>query len=201
MDEPIAVGTNRPKLLAPDTPPPPEPTEDELGGPQQPIAPTLYWNEDRAARVAAHCAKSLSMLYGPDFRLDREEADMIGAPLSAVLNDWIPLAGAAGDSKIANLLALAGVLVLLVLLRLPAVLEAHDRLPAWAWVSKQRGSSRRRGAEGREEPAPATADASPGPVPSAPQPTAHLVGDQAVGDQRKFQPVLVGGAEFARTEP
>jgi hypothetical protein len=207
MSMPIAVGTNRPKLLQEGQSPPPDPPEDELGGSaSEPIAFTPYWNEDRAARVAAHCAKALSQLYGPDFKMDREEADMLGPPLSAVLNDWVPLAGAAGDSKLANLLALAGVLVLLVVLRLPAVLEAHGWMPEWAWVSRQRRKEERRGAEGREERAAVTAHAppgsSPGPAPSSPQPAAPVVdqvGD-AAKDRRKFEPVLVGGTEYARVE-
>jgi hypothetical protein len=213
MAEVITVGRNRPRLLEPDAAPP-DP-DRSLSGYQQPepVQPQgPYWTADKAAHVLAQCGKALSRLYGPDFRMSAVELELVGQPAANVANDWVALPSGPGGDKIANLLALACVLALLVALRLPGILEAHDLLPRWAWARRQKRTQERQPVDqldgGPPPPAaygPYADAATPAPAPpaaAAPPPFAGTSepGQPAPGWSRskfaKFGATTVGGGDF-----
>lgn len=199
----IKVGQNRPRVLDPEAPPPePDQSLTGIGAVDRPQDAGPYWTADKAARVFAETGKALSKLYGPDFRLSAVEIDLVGQPAANVLNDYVALPSGPGGDRIANLLALLAVLALLVALRLPSVLEAHDMLPRWAWARRQRERAQR--AEGAAEsvrtasPPPRNPEPAPfvgpgaGLEPAAAEaPAAGWTGDKWA----KFGPTTVGGGD------
>lgn len=197
----INVGANRPRLLEPDAPAPEPDQSSGLGAPVQQLEAGPYWTADKASRVFAEAGKALSKLYGPEFRMSSIELDLVGQPAANVLNDYAALpSGPAGD-KLANLLALLAVLALLVALRLPSVLEAHDLLPRWAWARRQRERERQTRSDEVPPPQAAYAGAAaaapapprpPAPFAPEPEPAAQPAGwDRGKWD--KFGPTTVGG--------
>lgn len=188
----ISIGTNRPRLLEPGAPPPPEVTQP----PVDPFAvPAPYWTADKAAKVMAEGGKALSKLYGPDFRLSSVEVDLVGQPLANVLNDWVALpAGPQGD-KIANLLALLAVIGLLVAFRLPDILDAHDLLPRWSWARRQRDRPRRAEQLADDEPpAPRRREREPEPAFEA-----QADVEPARRDWSRYGPTTVGGGRLEQS--
>jgi hypothetical protein len=192
----IRVKGNRPRLLEQGTPPPPTqattPTASHLAAPA--ALPGPYWTPDKAAKFLAQGMKSLSKLYGPDMRLSEVEIDLLGPPAAAVMNDWMPLQPGENGDKQANLIYLVAVVGLLVLFRLPDILEAHDMLPDWA--AKNRARAERRAAGAAKSPAAAPA---PAPDPSMAAPAT----DQAESGDRwgRYESRMVGGGEaFVRPE-
>jgi hypothetical protein len=191
----INVGLNRPRLLEPGAPPPPELTAPAGPAPDPFAAPAPYWTADKAAKVMAEGGKALSKLYGPDFRLSGVEVDLVGQPLANVLNDWVALPSGPQGDRIANLLALLAVVALLVAFRLPDILDAHDLLPRWAWSRRERERARRTqnlaGEELEPEPAPRRRrEPEPSPEEAGSEPPRR--------DWSRYGPTTVGGGQLER---
>jgi hypothetical protein len=179
----LRVEQNSPRLLREGEPPPPPANfEDEQ---QPPELPTRYWTPDKAQHVIAQIARAGSKFYGPSVKAAEWELELIGEPAAAVLNDWLPLkVGATGD-KTANLIAFAVVAGILVLLRLPDILEVHGIITPWEKRNRQ-------GAP----PVPAV-EQPVNAAPAAAPPTA-TVEAPANGT---FEPTLVGaGGGMSRDE-
>lgn len=120
----LHVGGNTPRLLEEGQAPPPPPNDQ----PEELNVPHVYWTPDKAAQVVARICHAGSKFYGESIKAASWELDLIGDPAAAVLNDWIPLRVGATSDKTANLIALGVVVVILVLLRLPDILEVHGLL-------------------------------------------------------------------------
>jgi hypothetical protein len=124
----LRVGGNVPRLLKDGEPAPP-PASAELEPPDE--APHAYWTPDKAQHVVAQICRAGSKFYGPSIKAAEWELELIGDPAAAVLNDWLPLRVGASSDKTANLIALGAVLAILVLLRLPDILEVHGVIKPW----------------------------------------------------------------------
>jgi hypothetical protein len=124
----LRVGGNAPRLLKEGETPPPAPSQLP---PEELEAPTQYWTPDKAQHVVAQICRAGSKFYGPSVKAAEWELELIGDPAAAVLNDWLPLRVGASSDKTANLIALAAVIGILVLLRLPDILEVHGIIKPW----------------------------------------------------------------------
>ena len=213
----ISVGASRPRLLEKGAPPPaPEQTmRQQVAGAQQ-LVSQQYWTPDKAERLLARCAYSLSRLYGDAMKVDKVELEIAGPAVSAVLNDWVPTpaSGAEGD-KWANLVYLLFVVGLLVLFRLPDILEAHDMLPDWANRARRRRQLERgqqpgqpaAGVQPAAAPRPGLAAVvevdsmgnvtTPAAPPAAPASSTGTSGEDRIREQ-VFGEQLVGGRGYAQ---
>lgn len=163
----LHVSGNTPRLLEEGTPAPPPPQQLQPDLP--PAPPAVYWTPDKAQQVVAQLCRAGSKFYGPHFKAAEWELDLIGDPAAAVLNDWLPLKVGEGGDKTANLIALGAVLGIILLLRLPDILEVHGILKPWKPPAERAAEK----AATPEQPAAAT--------PQAP-PTATVYEPQMVGD-------------------
>jgi hypothetical protein len=158
----LRVTGNTPRLLDEGASPPPPPNVDTA---EELEVPHVYWTPDKAQHVVAQICRAGSKFYGPSVKAAEWELELIGDPAAAVLNDWMPLRIGASSDKSANLIALFVVVCILVLLRLPDILEVHGVIKPW----KQKGE---------QQPA-VRESAPPPPAPTTPAPAA-------------FEPQLVG---------
>jgi len=177
----LRVSGNTPRLFEEGTPAPPPPNDE----PEELNVPHVYWTPDKAAQVVARICHAGSKFYGESIKAAPWELDLIGDPAAAVMNDWIPLRVGATSDKTANLIALGVVVLILVLLRLPDILEVHGLLKPI--VSKAK-------------PQP-TASAEPSTAQAAPSAAfePQIVGSNGngVGDDRQrdqvFGATVIGG--------
>lgn len=178
----LEVDTNTPRLLERDQAPPTS-NVDEL----PPEVPQRYWTPEKAAHVVARIGHAGSKFYGPSVKFAEWELDLVSDPAAAVMNDWLPLRVGAGGDRQANLIALVVVVFILVLLRLPDILEVHGVLKPWRSPEEKRRELEQR----REQPAAPAAPAAP-PGPPA---------DLEPPDPRRaaFEPTLVGAGASARS--
>lgn len=163
----LRVGGNAPRLLKEGESPPPSPAQQLP--PEELEVPSLYWTPDKAQHVVAQICRAGSKFYGPSVKAAEWELELIGDPAAAVLNDWLPLRVGASSDKTANLIALAVVIGILVLLRLPDILEVHGIIKPWKSPEER----------ARETPSPQ--QAAPAPAPA-----------QSMTVQPAFEPQLVG---------
>ncbi len=185
----LRVGGNTPRLLDEDAPAPAPPAQDiepELN------VPHVYWTPDKAQHVVAQVCRAGSKFYGPSIKAAEWELELIGDPAAAVLNDWLPLRIGASSDKTANLIALGAVLAILVLLRLPDILEVHGIIKPWK-------------PKGQAEPAPAGQVAAPTTPPAPVTFEPELVGSNGAGAgggdrlrEQIFGSHTIGGSEPAR---
>ena len=207
MSAEIHVAGNTPRLLERgDSPPASSLEADQL----PPELPVRYWTADKAGRIVAQVLRAGSKFYGPSVKAADWELELIGEPMAAVMNDFIPLrVGASGD-RTANLIALGVVLAIILALRLPDILEVHGIIKPWKDpAEKAREAEAARAAQS----APAVAGNPAAPPSTVPTPQASvaqafepaLVGaggataDNGGGRVPKdfFEATLVGGGEFA----
>ena len=161
----LRVSGNTPRLLDEGEAGPPPPN---MEAPEElEVPPHLYWTPDKAQHVVAQICRAGSKFYGPSVKAAEWELELIGDPAAAVLNDWMPLRIGASSDKTANLIALAAVVMILVLLRLPDILEVHGVIKPWK-------------PKGEQPPAGRESVAAPTAPPTTPAPAA-------------FEPQLVGG--------
>ena len=179
----LRVGGNTPRLLDEGTPAPAPPIDE----PEELNVPHVYWTPDKAQHVVAQICRAGSKFYGPSVKAAEWELELIGDPAAAVLNDWIPLRIGASSDKTANLIALGVVVLILVLLRLPDILEVHGLIKPWK-------------PKGQPEPAAAgEVGATQASAPSAPAFEPQLVGSSGngLGDERLrdqvFGASVIGG--------
>lgn len=171
----LRVENNTPRLLEKGESPPPTTTDiDQL----PPEVPQRYWTPDKAQHVVARLCHAGSKFYGPSVKAAEWELELIGDPAAAVLNDWLPLRVGEGGDRTANLLALGAVVAILVVLRLPDILEVHG--VEFPWAKRQRELS---GA-----PAPAARREEPRQEQPAAPPTMSVVD----GGRGAFDEQLVG---------
>lgn len=160
----LRVTGNTPRLLDEGAAPPAPPNNDTA---EELEVPHVYWTPDKAQNVVAQICRAGSKFYGPSVKAAEWELELIGDPAAAVLNDWMPLRVGASSDKTANLIALGVVVVILVLLRLPDILEVHGVIKPWKPKSEQ-------------QPAARESVAAPTPAPTTPAPAAfeaQLVGN------------------------
>lgn len=192
----LEVESNTPRLLERGELPP-DTRNDEL----PPEVPERYWTPDKAAHVVARIGHAASKFYGPSVKAAEWELDLVSDPAAAVMNDWLPLRVGAGGDKQANLIALVVVVFILVLLRLPDILEVHGIIKPWRSPEER---AREAAAPRRQEPAapPPPPPANEPPPPFEPQ----LVGASGAAagggsdDRRReeiFGATSVGGSKFA----
>ena len=191
----LRVESNTPRLLEQGELPP-DTREDEL----PPEVPQRYWTPDKAAHVVARIAHAGSKFYGPSVKAAEWELDLISDPAAAVMNDWLPLrVGASGDKQ-ANLIALVVVVFILVLLRLPDILEVHGVIKPWRSPEER---LRDPDPPKRAKAAPAQPDDQVPEQPTTPfEPQLVGVNGSTGGsDDRKrdeiFGATTVGGSKFA----
>lgn len=185
----LHVSGNTPRLLK-EGEPLPRPASGDV--PVEELeAPHVYWTPEKAQHVVAQICRAGSKFYGPSVKAAEWELELIGDPAAAVLNDWLPLRVGASSDKTANLIVLGAVLAILVLLRLPDILEVHGIIKPW----QPRQPKQAQQPELREEPAAATG------VSEARAPfEAQLVGQNGSGgddDKRRrelFGAQTVGGS-------
>ena len=196
MSAELRVESNTPRLLERDqAPPPSEHDPDQL----PPEVPERYWTPEKAAHVVARIAHAGSKFYGPSVKAAEWELDLISDPAAAVMNDFLPLrVGASGDKQ-ANLIALVVVVFILVLLRLPDILEVHGVEFPWAKRQRQLNGTPAP-QENRREPAAPQPEAAPS-TPFEPQLVGATGAVAGGGDDKKrdeiFGATTVGGSKFA----
>lgn len=172
----LRVESNTPRLLERGEAPPAATPDEQL----PPDVPVRYWTPDKAQHVVARLCHAGSKFYGPSVKAAEWELELIGEPAAAVLNDFMPLrVGASGD-RTANLIALGAVIAILVVLRLPDILEVHG--VEFPWAKRQRQLS---GAaeQPREEPAaPARREEQRPQLSVVDNPTQTAFAEQLVGE-------------------
>jgi hypothetical protein len=178
----LRVESNTPRLLERDEAPPPSTADPQL----PPEVPERYWTPDKASHVVARLLSAGSKFYGPSFKAAEWELDLISDPAAAVMNDWLPLrVGASGDKQ-ANLIALVVVVIILVLFRLPDVLEQHGVIKAWRPPQERL----------REQQQQQAAQSAP-PAAAPAQPSQAVVETPAERPSSPFEPQLVGSGAVA----
>jgi hypothetical protein len=180
MSAEIHVGGNTPRLLERGEAPPPSNLDpDQL--PDQ--LPVRYWTADKAEHVVAQVCRAASKFYGPSVKAAEWELELVGEPMAAVMNDWVPLkVGASGD-KTANLIALGVVLAIIVALRVPDILEVHGILKPWKSPEDKQRELEARAAGQQQQAAPA---GNPAPPPGT------VIRPQQTQVEQAFEPTLVG---------